>query len=583
MLLHHSHDRRSWTDISTNYTYLGTVDLEQDVDALLDWGRIPERILPAFLHEATHHWSFHSPVGAAIATLRLGVISRALSLRFAHEGTVGQEIYNELIELNRRLVVVTELLRPLFEGLALFAEYDSIGQPSDMQGSKPMMDATLLFANPPLLIDYTGSHESMLRHGFEFLWQATHEPLLLGMRSSPECVQRKLNVLCSPLGSRQGGGYLVGYLAVCNMWKYLSGAMGNFRLLRQSDLFMTFLNHYFFWDYALVQKLLDSGVEGTPALENIARHIQSRIQDFWGLTHEKVEEFRLSAAPLEDKEALGTNSEETAAGRRLLEDFKTIHPVTDKVLPGLAVLLEDFSRNRDLIYLGQSPARIDVTGGRYKATTETGQLIAEGPVSDEDEVLSEDGFITVFYSTDDFFSVPLLRIALNDGSTIGVQASGALINAAGSSFERLKARMASRLATEDAIQAADAILEQIESPGHSDPNWTHFKEVLIPERVDAIWQIAALASVPSDKRDECRERMSEYGLLGLDPDGGEPLEAFVLSSLVASVTPYGNSVKNTLAARGYDFAEMWLWLERMWDTWGMPKLAGGNRYVQAQF
>lgn len=583
MLLHHAHDRRSWTEIGTNFTYLATVDLEQDVDALLDWGRIPERILPAYLHEATHHWSFHSPVGAAIASLRLAVVSRALSLRYEQTDDVGQQLYDELIEFNRRLVVITELLRPMTEGLALFAEFDAIGQVGAMQASKPMMDATLLFANPPLLVDYTASRESMLTGGHEFLWQVTHEPLLLNLRTTPDCVQRKLNVLCSPLGSHDGGGYLVGYLAVCNMWKYLSGAMRHFELMRHSDAFMTFLNHYFFWDYGLVGRLLDPNVESAPALHAIAEHLTSRLRAFWTLEYEEVESFRTAELEIEEKDPLGLDPDLVAAGRRRLAEFNPINPATEATLPGLVNLLDDFSRNRDLLYLAQAPVSIEIKSGEYSATSESGLLIARGPVPDDEESFSGPGFIELYYSADDLLPVPMLRITLAAGETVGMQSSGRLIGIAGSSFERMKARLVSRSNAEEVMRMADELLVHLDSPERIDPGWARFKNETLPGYVDTIWQPSALASVPDEKRDECRDRMAEFGILGLDPAGGEQLEAFVLSSLVSSVTPYANSMKMALAARNYDLAEMWVWLERMWEEWGMPKIAGGNRFIQAQF
>src|SRR5437879_12139926 len=67
---------RSFIDPVSNVTLLSSVDLEAHLGSLIELD-LPRSCLPAFLHEATHHWSFFSPVGVAMALLKLRARRRA--------------------------------------------------------------------------------------------------------------------------------------------------------------------------------------------------------------------------------------------------------------------------------------------------------------------------------------------------------------------------------------------------------------------------------------------------------------------------------------------------------------------------
>ena len=111
---------RFLTDTLTNAVVLDDVRvLSTSVSKLFKDGRP----LRALLHEKTHHASFDSPVGLALAGL------------MASSATDVSKVNPETFTLSQRdcLLIrqVSVLFEPLIEGLALFAEFD--GVPGDAQ------------------------------------------------------------------------------------------------------------------------------------------------------------------------------------------------------------------------------------------------------------------------------------------------------------------------------------------------------------------------------------------------------------------------------------------------------------------
>ena len=59
---HQALDAQAWTDLVSNVTSLAPSTLEDDPRSWLNWGNAKPDKLSVFLHEATHHWCFTSPV-----------------------------------------------------------------------------------------------------------------------------------------------------------------------------------------------------------------------------------------------------------------------------------------------------------------------------------------------------------------------------------------------------------------------------------------------------------------------------------------------------------------------------------------
>src|SRR5260370_14841734 len=94
--------------------------------------RLDPEVLPTLLHEVCHHWCFHSPVAAAVSVAHLNA-TRVLAA--PRTPTFDDEIH--VARLYARAQALSVLLRPIAEGLALFAEFDALPGRSRIQ-TKPM-------------------------------------------------------------------------------------------------------------------------------------------------------------------------------------------------------------------------------------------------------------------------------------------------------------------------------------------------------------------------------------------------------------------------------------------------------------
>lgn len=250
---------RSYVDPIINAAVFSQIDLHRDLRALLTL-KYPERFLPSFLHEGTHHACFLTPVGTALALLRLRAFRRATELRKTPEAG-----HFDLLEDVLRQEATMELLRPLSEGLACFSELDSIPGNSNVI-TTPMRSTFFNFGGN----DHEFKTEEIVREkgiGF-FLFS-----LLYRGRLDPDFTQRRENVLAGRFGAK-GGGYLSGYMAVKKLW---AEAREKFDRPYDAELFSMYLRSYFYDDYGLVAQLLDDGVCEHRAVVAIADYIQDRF------------------------------------------------------------------------------------------------------------------------------------------------------------------------------------------------------------------------------------------------------------------------------------------------------------------
>lgn len=102
----------NWTDLVTNVTSLEPQRFTADFRAWLDWGTAPPDMLSLFLHEATHHSCFASPLGAALSGLALRARRSAVTLLESRSEEVEELLFDDLVRFETALT----LLRPLAEG-----------------------------------------------------------------------------------------------------------------------------------------------------------------------------------------------------------------------------------------------------------------------------------------------------------------------------------------------------------------------------------------------------------------------------------------------------------------------------------
>jgi hypothetical protein len=187
-------------------------------------------LLPDVLHEAVHHWCFNTPVGIALAILREQLMEAVLS----------DTAPEELGALYIRYVAALEALRPLIEGLALFAEFDVV--PGD--GNLRVAPLTWLgiLAYPGLVRSNEGNRtlEEAIRSAISRL------------RTVEATAQRKDNLLCQPLNPRPHGGYLAGYMVVKGLWLR---TVTRSSLAADAELWLAFVRAWIFHDTELAWEL----------------------------------------------------------------------------------------------------------------------------------------------------------------------------------------------------------------------------------------------------------------------------------------------------------------------------------------
>ena len=254
-LWHYAQDSHTWaTDVVTNRTLLSGLYIDRYVQWLGNRTTTIDPVVPEFLHEATHHWTFDSLVGGTIALLVLEAKRHAFATRCA---TFEQQYY--VFDCLIRATVASTILRPLTEGLALFAEYDAVPGKSP-QVSTALLAAIYCFGLP-------------IRHDDDkaFPWKAT----LQLMRRSPKFCARKASVLQRRFSCEDA--YLPGYMAVKSLWTTAVRRCGQFY---DTDLYLSFIRSFFFEDPRFVSAILDPGVKEAQAAMQIVNYFIQRSNEF---------------------------------------------------------------------------------------------------------------------------------------------------------------------------------------------------------------------------------------------------------------------------------------------------------------
>lgn len=257
-------DVRSSTDPVTNWTLISGTQLDTDVRMLVT-GRYPSRLFPEFLHEIVHHWCFHSSVGATLAYLQLRARRRALPLMRADtKPSIASDASYEVWDDILRYETAITLMRPLAEGLALFAEFDIMPGDSDVS-SLPLEWAIRNFAIPS---------QEEIEGGPKAVLQA----LLLQHRVSKEFCKRKSNLLVQSF-TTDNGGYLPGYLLVKNLWHTMIYDQKCSRFA-DKDLFLSYVRSFFYEDFGFVAALLDSDTSDFGCVRSVIIYLQDRFIEF---------------------------------------------------------------------------------------------------------------------------------------------------------------------------------------------------------------------------------------------------------------------------------------------------------------
>lgn len=224
---------RAWIDPITNVIRPRSVLLRRDLRGFVI-GPWPAHTIQPFIHELTHHWCFHSAVGLALACLRMR------SLRLSANSS--KALFDEMLTVNTFL----DLVRPISEGLALFAEYDMTPGTSTVV-TTPLLWASVALSPRTDLLDLSQSEASD---------KLTDR--LLDLRLSRESLSRKVSFLSRPL-TPLDNAYFDGYMIVKRIYLDLSQRVS---ALEDADLFLSYFRSYLFEDYGMVAIL--AGEDANP-------------------------------------------------------------------------------------------------------------------------------------------------------------------------------------------------------------------------------------------------------------------------------------------------------------------------------
>ncbi|HYS70001.1 MAG TPA: hypothetical protein VEM14_07140, partial [Gemmatimonadaceae bacterium] len=233
-------------------------------------------------------WCFHSPVGSALALLRMRAACRAYRRRSAFDDYV-------------RCMTASTILEPLAEGLALFAEFDTY--PGNSRWMSQTLTATLIFFAPAVETD---DKPLLLLEG-----------LLQALRRDPLLLERKAGIYAPPADVFDP--YLVGYLSVRSLWCQMAAACSE---LNDRDLFLSYLRSYLYDDRGMVLRILGSYPSEVHACGAIVNYLLSRIGElvsFEGLG-ERVELWIRSAENGHvDAASIGAKAADEQRAERIME------------------------------------------------------------------------------------------------------------------------------------------------------------------------------------------------------------------------------------------------------------------------
>ena len=245
---------KNFTHLETNLTILPEVALDKHLKIILN-GQMPSELLPNILHEITHHWTFLSPVGNTLALLYQRMILASLYHPTA-ERMVNFKIGYEC---------VSNFLRPLSEGISLFMEHDALPSKGDVRVSPFQL----------LYLISQGREESMKMKTMYEMDPAIRS-LLTEIRVSDDGLERKERLLGEPF-TLDSGGYLIGYTALKSLYHKLKTEYADL----DRELFLSYIEAYFFNDFELVRLLLDDNIETLSSGQAIYEYMTERLNNLF--------------------------------------------------------------------------------------------------------------------------------------------------------------------------------------------------------------------------------------------------------------------------------------------------------------
>jgi hypothetical protein len=258
-------EARSYSHPVTNATMLAPLHLGREFKSILN-GVLPHWLMTSYIHEATHHWCHFSVYG--LATTLLFFRAERCALKLVLDGnTLDEKTLNQMVQDWHRYAAAIDLMRPLSEGLALFAEFDHL------IGDAPTV-TDVMEGLKGLAYGHPGQGEKSI---YDHL-----NNQLVDMRLLERSLERLTDLYVQPM-TPEGGGYLLGYLAVRQLWR---SAARRCERLWDRDLFVGYVRQWFFEDPVLPYLLLNQHVHAGAAIETAGSYFAKMIERFGEADHD---------------------------------------------------------------------------------------------------------------------------------------------------------------------------------------------------------------------------------------------------------------------------------------------------------
>jgi hypothetical protein len=346
---------RAWIDPISNVIRPRGVILRRDIKGFII-GPWPRHTIQAFVHELTHHWCFHSPVGLAVSLLRFRALRRLINSQHLPKDSAAL-LFDDMLSVDTAL----EVLRPLSEGLALFAEYDATPGASRIV-TTPMAWASVALSQRSDLIDLSTPDSTRELAG-----------RLADLRLQDDSLTRKMSFLSRPL-TRLETVYFDGYMLVKRLYWDLVDSVPSFI---DSDLFLSYIRSFFFEDYGLVNILARTYDNPIKRQVAVIERVSGRFGELYGTgLAEDVATYETACdRPMNSDHSAGIPglrlqasdlSEGLAAMKGLLAELDE-YPNMDPVLRQVVNVQRLWVSRRSLVYVAAEPALVKVANGMVSA------------------------------------------------------------------------------------------------------------------------------------------------------------------------------------------------------------------------
>jgi hypothetical protein len=564
----------NWTDLVTNTTSIEPLRFGVNLRQWLGLGTAPSDQLSVFIHEATHHWCFMSPVACALAALSLRAQRRTLILTQAgHDEDLESLLLDDLI----RIQIAMKFLRPFAEGLAAFAEFDAISRVRSTVQSSVMRWVGVLYMDP------ASTALDMGKVPAEVAIDVNLATVICRLRQDSATLDRKASLLLDPFRA-DAGGYLPGYLSVKSLWRTLGRQCH--RVLSETDLFLMYLRSFIYDDLGFVATLLDPTTQERRTASPIVNHISRRLNQFSEMTESEVNAYEQSLIHNFDifkiNAGIGVSESDAVQGRRLFDDILSELNEPKESAGSYEDTLRWYGfqmlSRRQFLNLGSLDVQVTVT--------ETGKVIAhdgsttlhEGRVLDMSRTLarSSHGTLEVVFS--------MQRNSLCRAIVVTQEAKVVSCEVLGPNSQVLDTQNAIQhtFIRRRQILELDGVLSSATEEVISG-RWIQYELDHIMAQVNALidgfyQDIALRFARDYEAIDTCAALMRDRGLYPLLRTSRQ-IRGAALVGIACSLDPHLDAVTGCFSAAGLDLSETLTELQRSYNKHGFPPqilVAGGS-------